>query len=203
MAPTPGVGSPACVNFARFGLNPVTSRSCGRDACRCGEFRFPRTKYPILARSGRFPPVQARRLPPRISGSCKSTPVSRLGQHPVAGPGPVGMNPTGRARPPRRAIPSAVSLPEGAVVCRRHLAWHRRGGRSHVALAWVEKAFACGQCQGDVGVRSPAGGGLRGGAPRHAEGGLPGAASRLAVGWALLLVLFHCSARVSFGPTFV
>jgi hypothetical protein len=32
---------------------------------------------------------------------------------------------------------------------------------------------------------------------------LAGAASRLAVGWSLLLVLFHCSARVSFGPTLV
>jgi hypothetical protein len=33
-------------------------------------------------------------------------------------------------------------------------------------------------------------------------GGPPGAISRLAVGWSLL-VLFHCSARVSFGPTLV
>lgn len=69
-------------------------------------------------------------------------------------------------------------------------------------LAWAEKAFACGQCQADSEVRTPAGGGLKGGAPRHAGGGLTGA-SRLAVGWAALLVLFHCSARVSFWPTVV
>ena len=70
-------------------------------------------------------------------------------------------------------------------------------------LVWVEKAFACDQCQADARDRSPAGGGLKGWAPRHAWGGLPGTVNLLAVGWALLLVPFHCSARVTFGPTLV
>jgi hypothetical protein len=96
-----------------------------------------------------------------------------------------------------------LKLARLAIVCGRHLARHRRSGGSHVALVWVERASACDQCPADAGVRSPAGGGLKGWAPRHARGGLPVAVNRLAVGWALLLVPLHCSVRVTFGPTLV
>ena len=44
---------------------------------------------------------------------------------------------------------------------------------------------------------------MRSRARTHAEGGLPGAADRPAAGWALLLLPFHCSARVTWGPVLV
>ncbi|HEY3033914.1 MAG TPA: hypothetical protein VGJ54_04560 [Streptosporangiaceae bacterium] len=37
----------------------------------------------------------------------------------------------------------------------------------------------------------------------HAEGGLPGATDRLAVGWVLFPAPFHCSASVTLGPLLV
>jgi hypothetical protein len=46
-------------------------------------------------------------------------------------------------------------------------------------------------------------GGVRRRAPRHAGGGLTGVTGRLAEGWVLLLALFHCSARVTWGPVLV
>src|SRR5215475_13220951 len=85
----------------------------------------------------------------------------------------------------------------------RHSAQHRRSRVGHAALAAVEKVSGWDQCQGDTGVRSHAGGGLRSIARAHAEGRPSGAAGRLAVGWALLLVPFHCSARVTWGPVLV
>jgi hypothetical protein len=44
---------------------------------------------------------------------------------------------------------------------------------------------------------------MRSRAGAHAEGGLPGATDRLAVGWVLFPAPFHCSARVTRGPLLV